>query len=423
MSGSSGEAVPIAKTPRRAVIISALGVTQIFAWGTSYYLPAVLAAPITADTGWSLAWVVGGLSLGLLTAGLVSPLVGRAIARGGGRPVLALSAGLLAAGLLTLSLAHSLLVFLIGWVIIGLGMGAGLYDPAFATLGRLYGQSGRSAITTLTLFGGFASTVCWPLSAFLDAHLGWRGACLVYAAVQLAGALPIYLFVLPRESALPSAGSSIPETAGLNPGAKFVPRPGLLILLATSITLASMISTVMSVHLLTILQAKGLTLAAAVGLGALVGPSQVAARTIEMVIARYHHPIWTKLAATSLVTAGLATLWGGGAIVTAALLLYGAGIGLESIARGTLPLALFGPERYPVIMGRIAMPSLIAQAAAPSIGAVLLEAAGLNGALAVILAAAALNVLLVATLFVIMRVAPGGGVAIVCPVREARRRR
>ena len=160
MSGSSGEAVPIAKTPRRAVIISALGVTQIFAWGTSYYLPAVLAAPITADTGWSLAWVVGGLSLGLLTAGLVSPLVGRAIARGGGRPVLALSAGLLAAGLLTLSLAHSLLVFWIGWVIIGLGMGAGLYDPAFATLGRLYGQSGRSAITTLTLFGGFASTVC-----------------------------------------------------------------------------------------------------------------------------------------------------------------------------------------------------------------------------------------------------------------------
>ena len=159
------------------------------------------------------------------------------------------------------------------------------------------------------------------------------------------------------------------------------------------------------------------------GLGALVGPSQVAARTIEMVIARYHHPIWTKLAATSLVTAGLAALWAGGAIVTAALLLYGAGIGLESIARGTLPLALFGPERYPVIMGRIAMPSLIAQAAAPSIGAVLLEAAGLNGALAVILAAAAFNVLLVATLFVIMRVAPGGGVAIVCPVREARRRR
>jgi len=162
-----------------------LGVTQIFAWGSSYYLPAVLAKPIAADTGWSLSWVVGGLSLGLLVAGLVSPWVGRAIARSGGRPVLALSAGLLAAGLSALALAHSLPAFLIAWLLVGLGMGAGLYDPAFATLGRLYGHGGRSAITTLTLFGGFASTVCWPLSAFLDAHLGWRGACLVYAGFQL----------------------------------------------------------------------------------------------------------------------------------------------------------------------------------------------------------------------------------------------
>jgi hypothetical protein len=163
---------------------------------------------------------------------------------------------------------------------------------------------------------------------------------------------------------------------------------------------------VMSVHLLTILQGKGLALAAAVGLGALVGPSQVAARTIEMLIARYHHPIWTKLAATSLVTVGLAALWGGGSLITLALLLYGAGIGLESIARGTLPLAIFGPARYPVIMGRIAMPSLIAQAAAPSIGALLLEAAGQGGALATLLAAAAFNVLLVGGLFAMTRSRP-----------------
>src|SRR5271163_834692 len=205
VSGSPA-AIPIAKVPNRAVIISALGVTQIFAWGTSYYLPAVLAAPIVADTGWSLAWVVSGLSLGLLTAGVISPSVGRAISQRGGRPVLAVSAGLLAIGLLTLALAHSLPAFLAAWLVIGLGMGAGLYDPAFATPGRLYGESGRSAITTLTLFGGFASTVCWPLSAFLDARLGWRGACLVYAGFQLAVALPIYLFVLPRELQRPAAG-------------------------------------------------------------------------------------------------------------------------------------------------------------------------------------------------------------------------
>jgi MFS family permease len=173
MNSAADETIRVASTtPNRVVVISVLGVTQIFAWGSSYYLPAVLAKPIASDTGWSLSWVVGGLSLGLLVAGLVSPWVGRAIARGGGRPVLAVSAGLLAAGLSALALAHSLPAFLIAWLLVGLGMGAGLYDPAFATLGRLYGQGGRSAITTLTLFGGFASTVCWPLSAFLNAHLG-----------------------------------------------------------------------------------------------------------------------------------------------------------------------------------------------------------------------------------------------------------
>ena len=164
-----------------------------------------------------------------------------------------------------------------------------------------------------------------------------------------------------------------------------------------------MISTTLSVHLLTVLQARGFTLAAAVGLGALVGPSQVAARTVEMAIARYHHPIWTKVASTSLVAAGLAALWIEAPIIPLALALYGAGIGLESIARGTLPLAIFGPERYPVIMGRIAMPSLIAQAAAPSIGAALIEAGGVHGAMAVFVASAAVNVALAVGLFLMLR--------------------
>ena len=402
------ETALVPKTPSRAVVITALGVTQIFAWGASYYLPAVLAAPIAADTGWSLTWVVGGLSLGLLTAGLVSPWVGRGIAARGGRPVLAVSAGLLATGLLAVALAHSLPAFLLAWVVIGLGMGAGLYDPAFATLGRLYGERGRSAITTLTLFGGFASTVCWPLSAFLDAHLGWRGTCLAYAVFQLVAALPIYLFVLPREPQRPVSTARTGDASAIaapRPGAV---RPGLFLLLAATITLASVISTVLSVHLLTVLQAKGFALAAAVSLSALVGPAQVTARAIEMAIARYHHPIWTKLAATSLVTAGIAALWVGGPLITLALVLYGAGIGLESIARGTLPLAIFGPERYPIIMGRIAMPSLIAQAAAPSIGALLLEAGGANGALVTFLALASSNFILVVGLFVMLRSTSSG---------------
>jgi hypothetical protein len=378
-------------------------VTQIFAWGSSYYLLAVLAKPIAAETGWAQAWVVGGVSIGLLTAGVASPFVGRAIARLGGRPVLAVSAGLLAAGLLGLGLARSLPAYLLAWLMIGLGMGAGLYDPAFATLGRLYGHAGRSAITTLTLFGGFASTVCWPLSAFLEAHLGWRGVCMAYAGFQLCVALPTYLAVLPREPRhfAPSATQASRGTpAAAQPK---VSSHGLLPLLATSITLASVISTTLSVHLLSILQAKGFTLAAAGSLGALVGPSQVAARTIEMLIARFHHPIWTKIASASLVAAGMAALWFGASVVVLALVLYGAGIGLESIARGTLPLAIFGPARYPVIVGRIAMPSLVAQAAAPSIGVALFETIGFDGALRAIVAAAICNVLLALVLFLLLR--------------------
>jgi MFS family permease len=384
-------------------IVSALGVTQIFAWGTSYYLPAVLAAPITREMGWSISSVVGGLSLGLLAAGLVSPWVGRIIAERGGRPVLAVSACLLAVGLGMLASAQSLPLYLLAWVVIGLGMGAGLYDPAFATLGKLYGQRGRGAITTLTLFGGFASTVCWPLSAFLESHYGWRDTCLIYAGLQLVFALPIYLFVLPRENVAPQEMPNRPASQTEKPISATESYWGLFALLAVTITLASMISTAMSVHLLTVLQAKGLSLAEAVSLGTLVGPCQVAARTIEMVIARYHHPIWTKIVATSSVTVGLAALWLGGPVVTLAIVFYGAGIGLESIARGTLPLALFGSARYPVIMGRIAMPSLIAQAAAPSIGALLLDAGGEGCTLSVFIGAALLNVMLVVALFMLMR--------------------
>lgn len=401
MSGAVDEAMTISSAPSRLAVIPVLGLTQIFAWGSSYYLPAVLAKPIAADTGWSLSWVVGGVSLGLLIAGVVSPWVGRAIARRGGRPVLAVSAMLLAAGLLASAFAHSLPIYLAAWLMIGLGMGAGLYDPAFATLGRLYGHGGRSAITTLTLFGGFASTICWPLSAFLDAHLGWRGACLVYAGFQLAVALPAYLFVLPRERRRlePRPASPIARA----PARPDFPNGALLLPLAATITLGSVISTTLSVHLLTVLQGKGLTLAAAVGLGALVGPSQVAARAVEIVIAHRHHAIWTLIASALLVAAGLAALWIGAPILPLALALYGAGIGLGSIARGTLPLAIFGPERYPVVMGRIAMPSLIAQAAAPSIGAALLEVGGLDGALGAFVALAACNVLLAAGLFATLR--------------------
>jgi MFS family permease len=398
-----GLATGAARTPGFGLLITALGVAQIFAWGSSYYLMAVVAKPIADDTGWPLAWVVGGLSLGLLVAGLVSPRVGRLIQRRGGRPVLAASTVLLAAGLGILALAQTLPVYLAAWVVIGIGMGAGLYDPAFATLGRLYGEAARPAITTLTLFGGFASTVCWPLSAFLVSHVGWRGTCLAYAAFHLIVLLPAYLYAVPREAEHQKAHAVSSAAAANVSSPRVAHSPIFFTLLATAITLSAMISTLLSVHLLTILQSRGIDLAAAVALGALVGPSQVGARTIEFFIARYHHPIWTKVVSTLLVAIGVAALWASLPLLAVPLVFYGAGIGLESIARGTLPLALFAGPRYAVVMGRLAMPSLIAQAAAPSIGAVLLGAYGTGGTLATLVAVAAVNFILATTMLVSLK--------------------
>jgi MFS family permease len=379
--------------PSAPLIVSALGVAQILAWGSSYYLPAVLAQPIAADTGWPLTWVVGGLSLGLLVSGLAAPLVGRLIHRHGGRPVLAASAVLLAAGQLGLAAAPDLMLFLGAWLLIGLGMSAGLYDAAFSTLGRIYGQRARQHITTLTLFGGFASTVCWPLSAFLVAELGWRGACVAYAAIHLILTLSIYMLALPKQP---------PALDDLKPAADqphvVVRARTVFLAMAATITLSAMISTVVSVHLLAILQARDIALAAAVALGALVGPSQVGARFIEMLIARYHHPIWTKVASVLLVALGLGLLWSHAPVVTLALVFYGAGIGLESIARATVPLSIFGARDYAPVMGKLAMPSLIAQASAPSIGALLIQISGIDMALTVVAAAAVVTVALGLTL-------------------------
>ena len=392
--------------PNRQLVVTVLGLTQILAWGSSYYLLAVLAPAIAADTGWSLAWIVGGLSLGLIAAGFVSPRVGRTIERHGGRPVLAVSAGLFAVGLCGLAIAPALPAYLAAWLVLGLAMGAGLYDAAFATLGRLYGQSARQPITILTLFGGLASTACWPLSAYFEASLGWRGTCLAYAALHLAIALPLFVLALPRradsETRLVRAGSE-PNCLPANAADASRPSRPLFLLLALTIMLGSAISALVSVHLLSILQEWGVALAAAVALGALVGPAQVGARAIEMLIGRYHHPIWTMVASTVLVAAGLGLLSADLPIMAGALVFYGAGIGIELIARGTLPLALFGASGYATVIGRLAMPSLLAQAASPVIGAFLMQRVGANGTLTTLLGVAVLDVVLVMTLLVWMR--------------------
>lgn len=378
------------------LVVGALGINQILAWGSSYYLPAVLAKPVAEDTGWPLTWVVGGFTAGLLVAGAISPRVGREIERFGGRPVLAVGAMMLALGHVGLALAQHYPLHVLAWLVMGVGIGAGLYDPAFATLGRLYGTEARRAITTLTLYGGFASTVCWPLSAFLAANLGWRGACLVYAAIDLLVLLPICWFALPREERrdLPAPSARKAGPAAGEAEAAAAPSASLFWLVALCLTLSSVITAVFSVHLLTVLQARDIPLAAAVGLGALVGPSQVGARVVEMAVGRHFHPVWTMVVSTLLVSTGIAMLLLGFPILALALVLYGAGVGIRSIARGTLPLALFGATGYAILMGKLGRPSMLASALAPGAAAFLLDLSGANVLLAALLAFALIDVAL-----------------------------
>jgi MFS family permease len=389
----------------RPVTITALGIAQILGWGTSFYFPAVLAPPIVADTGWALAWVVSGTSIGLLVAGLIAPKVGSIIDRHGGRPVLAVSSLLYAAGLSCIGLAPNLPVYLLGWVVLGGGMGTGLYDAVFAALGKLYGKDARAPITNLTLFGGFASTVCWPLSAFLAESFGWRSACLIYAALHLVVSLPLQMSVMPplRQSPpAPAIDAGAEERARATGAATGSDWP-IMLLIASILTVAGGIGSIMIVHMMVFLQERGASFAFAVTLGTLFGPAQVGARVVERMFGLNYHPIWTMVASCVLMLVGLIMLLGGSPLLWLTILIYGGGYGIMWIARGTLPLALFGPGRYATLMGRLAFPGLIAQALAPSAGALLIERQGAEATMAVLTGFAALNVALIAALWVLCR--------------------
>ncbi len=380
----------------RRVVITALGIAQILAWGTSFYFPAVFAEPIVKDTGWSLGFVVGGTSIGLLTAGLISPQVGRIIDVRGGRPILLASSLFYAAGLALVGLSHALPIYLFAWVLIGLGMGTGLYDAVFAALGRMYGSEARGPITSLTLFGGFAGTICWPLSAFMIEHLGWRSACFIYAAIHLLVMLPLQVSVV-RAPPKTESGAAKPAASGETP--RINNETLIFGLLAVVLSVAAGIGSIVVVHLLIFLQARGVDFSTAVSLGTIFGPAQVGARLVERIFGNRYHPIWTMVASCSLMAIGLLLLYGAFPTLILVILLYGAGYGISWVGRGTLPLALFGPVRYPRLMGKLAFPSLIIQALAPSAGALLLEAKGAQTTIGVLTVFAIINVVLIGLLW------------------------
>ncbi len=387
----------------RRLVVSALGGGQILAWGTTFYFPAVFSGPIVADTGWSLGTVVSGTSVGLLVAGLISPQVGRLIDRHGARPILGASSLLYAAGLIGVGFAPNAAVYLAAWLVLGLGMGTGLYDAVFAALGQRYGHEARGPITNLTLFGGFASTICWPLSAFMIEHAGWRMACLIYAGLHLALVLPLQMAVTAKRVTPPRAagGGAASAVPAATPSIR---NEGLLFtLVAAVLSFAAGIGAIVIVHFMIFLEAKGVAAVAAVSYGTLFGPAQVGARIIERLFGTRYHPVWTMIGCCVLMALGLGLLAGGFPFLVLTILIYGAGYGISWIGRGTLPLALFGPVRFPRLMGKIAFPSLIVQALAPSAGALMIERFGADATIGLLTGLALINVVLIGSVWFVYR--------------------
>jgi hypothetical protein len=366
--------------PWRAVIV--LGVTEILAWGALFYPPVLMMPLIAGERGWSLAFAMGGFSLGLLVTGLVSPRVGAAIDRYGGHGVMTAGSLVGALGLVLLVyLPHPVLYFAV-WAVLGVAMAANLYDPAFATLGRIFGAAARRPITLLTLAGGFASTVSWPLTQALIDAFGWKGAYLCHAALLTFVSAPLHAFALPRErySTPPKPAADAPPPAAVLPA-----KGRIFLLVAVGFAIYAFVPSALAAHMLAIFGRQGIDASTVVLIGALFGPAQVTARVCELFFASRRHPLSVLRVAIAVLIAAfviLAMLGFSAPVAALFALMFGAANGLVTIARGAVPLALFGHVGYGHMIGRIAKGFMVMQAIAPLALAVVVDRASDPAALA-----------------------------------------
>src|ERR1700720_2739712 len=381
---------------RQLPLILALGTTQTLAWASSYYLPAILADPIARDLGVSSNWIFAAFSGSLVISAVLGPRVGRQIDLFGGRPVLTTSNLLLATGLTLLGFTYSIPVLIVAWFLLGVGMGFGLYDAAFAALGRIYGDAARPAITGITLIAGFASTVGWPLTAFGLETIGWGNTCFAWAAAHILLGLPLNFLMLPAVR-----GAKAAVATSIKP---HIPIDRTMILLAFAFAAAWSVTGAMAAHLPRILEAAGATTLQAVSAGALIGPAQVFARIVEAsFLSRYHPLLSTRLACLMHPIGAAIVALAGGAAASAFAIFHGAGNGVLTIARGTLPLAIFGPQNYGYRLGIVGAPARMAQALAPLAFGLLIDTMGSR--ILIVSSALSLSALLALSL---VRKAPAG---------------
>ena len=351
--------------------VLALGITQITAWGTSYYCLGVLAGPISQDTGWSRGFVFLGFTVALLAMGIVSSSVGRLIDRHGGRKVMTLGSILVSAGLFALGHVHSEVAYLAVWAFLGVGMRLCLYDAAFAALVQVAPSRGRKAISYLTLFGAFASSVFWVVGHELNQRVGWRETLVLFALINLVICLPLHWFGLARHERAgraPGPGGA-PAASPEDPPLEGRARSVAIVLFALIMSLNGFVFGVVSVQLVPLLEAAGLATAAAVWVASLKGVAQFGGRVVEIVFGRNLRAITVGRIAVAILPPSLLLLLSGTGhlyMVVAFTLLMGASQGVITIVRGAVPLVMFGAQGYGAVLGAIAAPVLIVNAASPT---------------------------------------------------------
>ena len=351
--------------------VLALGITQITVWGTSYYSLGVLAGPISRDTGWSRGFVFLGFTVALLAMGIVSSAVGRAIDRHGARVVMTLGTVMVAGGLFALSLVRNEAAYLAVWGFLGLGMRLCLYDAAFAALVQITPSRGRKAISYLTLFGAFASSVFWVIGHALEAQIGWRQTLVVFAITNLVVSLPLHWFGLARRETADAraASTGAPTAFPDEPPLEGRARSMAMVLFALIMSLNAFVFGVISVQLVPLLEAAGLATAAAVWVASLKGVAQFGGRVVEIVFGRSLRAMTVGRIAIGILPPSLVLLLtgtGNVTLVVAFTLLMGASQGVITIVRGAVPLALFGAKGYGAVLGVIATPVLVVTAASPT---------------------------------------------------------
>jgi MFS family permease len=371
---------------RRA--IPALGLTQMIAWGTTYYLPAVLRHRFAAELGLSDALIFAGVGMTLVVAALLAWPVGRLMDRQGAGRFMPLGSLFLALGLLILGNSTGWLGYFLAWIVFGFGMSFAMSNAAFSALTQMAGQGARRAIVMIMLFGGLAATIFWPLTQWLDGQIGWRNICFLYAALHVLVCLPLHVMFLAGSTGLTERQDlQQDEAAGLIPPEK---RQRAAALIGIALAGNGFVSWGLDLHLITIFADFGLSTAIAVWVAAMKGPATLLARGADILSAGRLSPMTSALAAGVLIptSLSLALLFGHG--LSAALLfivLFSFGTGLMTVARATLALVLLGSQGYATTLGRLTLPTQIIYAVSPMTFSLLIERAGTKGVILVALVA------------------------------------